>query len=73
MEVSKFLRLVESLTGSPVKPLRKHELDALAKAIRDDGRLLDCSQLNELLLLVNKDRFDLPFFEYFFPGELILL
>ena len=72
MEVEKFLQLVHGLTGTPVKPLKANERDALARALRDDGRHLDCSQLNELLLLVNKDRLESPFFDYFFAPELTI-
>jgi hypothetical protein len=70
VEVDHFLGLVHALTGTEVKPLKANERDALASAIRDDSRRLDCSQLNELLLLVNKDRIEGPFFDYFFPKEL---
>jgi hypothetical protein len=70
VELGRFLGLVHDLTGTPVKPLKPNERDALAKAIRDDGRQIDCSQLNELLLLVNKDRVERPFFEHFFPKDL---
>ncbi len=72
VEVEKFLELVGGLTGTPVKPLKDNERNALARALRDDGRQLDCSQLNELLLLVNKDRLEPPFFKYFFPEKLSL-
>ena len=35
-------------------------------SIRDDHEHIDCSQFNELLLLANKDRVELPFFKFFF-------
>jgi hypothetical protein len=70
MDVEQFLRLINGLTGTSVKPLKDNERGALARALRDDGRRLDCSQLNELLLLVNKDRLEQPFFDHFFPKDL---
>ncbi|REJ88264.1 MAG: hypothetical protein DWQ35_19995 [Planctomycetota bacterium] len=66
MEVEKFLELAERLTGTPVKPLGDNERTFLARVLRDDGKRVDCTQMNELLLLVNKDRMDAPFFEAFF-------
>ena len=38
----------------------------LGTILGDESRAIDCSQLNELLLLVHKDRIENPFFEYFF-------
>ena len=38
----------------------------LEQILQDDNRQIDCSQLNELLLMVNKDRVGLPFFRRFF-------
>lgn len=66
MDVERFLGLVERLTGTPVKPLAETERRFLSQSLRDDGRQLDCSQLNEFLLLVNKDRMEPPFFDRFF-------
>jgi hypothetical protein len=66
MTSTEFLRLVELLTGSPVKYLGPSDELFLTKALSDEDRKIDCSQFNELLLIVNKDRVELPFFEYFF-------
>lgn len=43
--------------------------DSLAVVLRDDGTPLDCSHLNELLLLVHKDRVERPFFNHFFGRD----
>lgn len=43
--------------------------ESLATILRDDGTPLDCSHLNELLLLVHKDRVERPFFDHFFGRE----
>ena len=69
MDVDKFLKLVERLTGTPVQPLGDIEQHFLARVLRDDGKKLDCTQMNELLLLVNKDRVEPPFFEAFFTKQ----
>lgn len=66
MTSTEFLRLIELLTGSPVKQVGFSEELFLTKALSDDDRKIDCSQFNELLLIVNKDRLEIPFFEYFF-------
>lgn len=37
--------------------------------VHDDSRAVDCSQLNELLLMVHKDRVEAPFFDHFFGPD----
>ncbi len=66
MEVPRFLELVEHLTGTSAKILNENENQCLARILRDDGHKLDCTQMNELLLLVNKDRLETPFYDHFF-------
>lgn len=68
MEATTFLTLVENLTGTPVKEVTARELTLLEGRL-DDAHPIDCSELNELLLLVNKDRVERPFFRHFFPAE----
>jgi len=62
-----FKNLAALLTGTPVKG----ETDdaVLNQILSDEHRQIDCSQFNELLLLVNKDRLERPFFEKFFGGK----
>ena len=66
METERFLELVEQLTGTPIK--EDESIPLLRDTLADDGRRIDCSQFNEMLLLVNKDRVEPPFFDFFF-GE----
>ncbi len=66
MEPNTFLSLVEALTGTPVKELTARDEAFLEQILQDDEEVIDCSQLNELLLLVNKDRLGAPFFRWFF-------
>lgn len=61
-----FLQLVEDLTGTPAKDITERDRTSLASRL-DDEQAIDCSELNELLLLVNKDRIEQPFFQHFFP------
>ena len=61
-----FLKSVSLLTGTEVKGQSEIDHDALSTILGDESRAIDCSQLNELLLLVHKDRIENPFFEYFF-------
>jgi hypothetical protein len=62
-----FKSLVESLTGRSVRPPVDDE--RLREALDDDDRELGFSQFNELLLMVNKNRIQRPFFELFFNGR----
>lgn len=62
-----FKQLIQYLTGTPVKPDTNDGL--LAAVLNDELQSLDMAQFNELLLLVNKDRVEKPFFEHFFGRE----
>jgi hypothetical protein len=66
VDAEHFIRLAERLTGTPVKELTPTDREILGKLLSDDGRSIGHSQLNELLLLVNKDRMERAFFDYFF-------
>jgi hypothetical protein len=66
LEVATFRALAEALTGTPVKELTARDETFLTQILQDDEREIDCSQINELLLLVNKDRIESPFFNRFF-------
>ncbi len=61
--MSKMIKLFEQLTGQPI-PFRKRSslaaLDFFSKGP------LDCSQFNEIMLLLGYDRVSPDFFEYFF-------
>lgn len=49
-----FLQFVAQLTGTEVKG--EIDSESLADILIDDGRPIDCSQLNELLLFVRRTR-----------------
>jgi hypothetical protein len=66
MDVDTFRAMVERLTGTPVKDVTPRDTAFLEEILQDDNRQIDWSQLNELLLMVNKDRVGLPFFTQFF-------
>lgn len=66
MDAAFFIKLAEELTGTPVKPLTDDERDVLTLLLNNDAREISHSHLNELLLLVNKDRVARPFFKWFF-------
>jgi hypothetical protein len=70
MEPTEFRKVIELLTGRPVAKLDQEEDDALDALLRDalknDDQIIGCSQFNELLLLVNKDRVTKLFFQTFF-------
>lgn len=61
-----FRSLAERLTGTPIKGVGPSDLSLLAQIVADDDRQIDHSQLNELLLLVNKDRMAKPMFRFIF-------
>jgi hypothetical protein len=61
-----FRSLAERLTGTAVKGVGDNEFSLLEQIVADDNRQIDHSQLNELLLLVNKDRMGKPMFRFFF-------
>jgi len=69
MEPDTFLRQAELLTGTPVKGTELVDQESLAEILQNDSRSVDCSQLNELLLLVHKDRVEGAFFDYFFGSD----
>lgn len=69
MDAAHFIRLTEGLTGTPVKDVTETDRTILDRLLADEGRSIGYSQLNELLLLVNKDRMERAFFDYFFGGE----
>ena len=64
-----FLRFATQLTGSEVKGEAQIDRESLAGILGDDSRPIDCSHLNELLLLVHKDRIEQPFFDHFFGSN----
>lgn len=66
LDVETFKALAAALTRTPVKDLTDRDTGFLEQILEDDDRVIDCSQLNELLLLVNKDRIEMPFFSQFF-------
>jgi hypothetical protein len=65
VEVDAFLHLAEALTGTPVKEVTDRDYAFLGAILGDEDRPIDCSQFNELLLLVNKDRVEPAFFDHF--------
>ena len=69
MRVEKFLTAAANLTGTPVKDTTATDEECLRTILADDDRSIDHSQFNELLLLVNKDRMELPFFDHFFTDK----
>lgn len=69
MKPEDFIGQVQLLTGSEVKGHDQIDHGSLAAVLRDDSTLLDCSHLNELLLLVHKDRVERPFFDHFFGPD----
>ncbi len=69
MNLDVIFELAEKLTGSPVKDVLSTDRHFLESILQDDSRVIDCSQLNELLLLINKDRMERPFFKYFFGND----
>ncbi len=64
-----FITQVQLLTGSEVKGHDQIDYGSLAAILRDNSTPLDCSHLNELLLLVHKDRVEKPFFDHFFGRD----
>ena len=69
MQWQTFCGLAGALTGTPVKELTPRDEAFLEQVLADDERPIDCCQLNELLLLVNKDRLEPPFFDRFFGPD----
>lgn len=70
MEPASFKEEMRLLTGRSVTKLTPEEDaaidDFLADALKNDKQLIDYSQFNELLLIVNKDRVTEFFFQFFF-------
>jgi hypothetical protein len=66
MKPEEFEVLVMMMTGTPVKEVTDSDRQALAVALADDCRPIDWSQFNEMLLVVNKNRVESPFFRTFF-------
>jgi hypothetical protein len=64
-----FVKCVGLLTGTEVKGTDQIDRDGSAKIVSDDRKAIDCSQFNELLLMVHKDRVETPFFEHFFGAD----
>ncbi|MFS8085495.1 MAG: hypothetical protein ACMG6H_07675 [Acidobacteriota bacterium] len=69
MDVNDFLNQLELLTGTPVKDVADSERSLIAGILSDGERPVDWRQFNELLLSLNKDRVQRPFFEFFFCSE----
>jgi len=66
LDADQFTRLAKTLTGKPVKDVSNADREILTRLLSDEARSIGHSQLNELLLLVNKDRMERAFFDYFF-------
>lgn len=64
MTSREFCALIEALTGSQIKVAV--DSASLDQILADDALTLDFCQLNELLLLVGKNRVEEPFFNVFF-------
>jgi hypothetical protein len=69
MKPEEFLNQAVLLTGTDLKGDNAIDHEALNSILADDSRQIDCSQLNELLLLVHKDRVEGPFFTHFWGNE----
>jgi hypothetical protein len=69
VDVDVFLTLAEHLTGTPVKEVTESDRQCLRGILADETRQIHCSQFNELLLLVNKDRVTECFFKHFFGNS----
>jgi len=63
MKTEEFFYLAELLSGTELKAKDAIDTQSLGSILADDDRTIDCSQFNELLLLVHKNR------EYFFGAE----
>jgi hypothetical protein len=66
MKIDTFMRVISDLTGTEVKGVGDSDRECLEKLLSKNDDIIDCSQFNELLLLVNKDRVRQPFFRHFF-------
>jgi hypothetical protein len=66
LNADQFMGLAEGLIGTPVKDVTDTDRAILEQLLADDARTIAHSQRNELLFLVNKDRMERAFFDYFF-------
>ena len=69
MSPEDLIACVARLTGTEVKGQDGIDKDGLKEILQDDSRPIDCSQFNELLLMVHKDRVEAPFFDHFFGPD----
>ena len=69
MSPEDLITCVARLTGTEVKGQDGIDKDGLKQILQDDSRPIDCSQFNELLLMVHKDRVEAPFFDQFFGPD----
>lgn len=69
MSPEDLIMCVARLTGTEVKGQDGIDKDGLEEILQDDSRPIDCSQFNELLLMVHKDRVEAPFFDHFFGPD----
>lgn len=69
MSPEELIASVALLTGTQVKDEDRINKEALYSILENDSRPLDCSQFNELLLMVHKDRVEAPFFDHFFGRD----
>ena len=69
MAPNEFLTYARLLTGTEVKGEDQIDRESLTTILADETKRIDSSHLNELLLLVHKDRVETPFFEHFFGPD----
>lgn len=69
MSPDDLIKCVARLTGTEVKGQGEIDKEGLAAIFHDDSRAVDCSQFNELLLMVHKDRVEELFFDHFFGPD----
>jgi hypothetical protein len=66
LQINDFLHQITLLTGTDIKDLSVVDEEHLRVVLNDDDAEIGCSQFNELLLLVNKDRVTPAFFDHLF-------
>jgi hypothetical protein len=69
MKPEEFIEQAVLLTGTELKDEKTIDREGLSSILAEDKREIDCSQFNELLLLVHKDRVEGPFFKYFWGNN----
>jgi hypothetical protein len=69
MTPEEFIKQAALLTGTEIKGEKEIDRANLASILSRDSRVIDCSQFNELLLLVHKDRVQGPLFTHFFGAN----